>query len=501
MMSALEEKEALVEAGVFHDSPTASPIKEAHTEQSRSLSMDATSLLSEAEPLHDHHRSVSGYIQTDPAPDSPSTSARGRLSADLNTSLNNVLSLHNDSPVVGRLSPASSLSSSQASSAASELSVRVDRPEKILGAMDTFVLFRVTTRVSRGDFAQPTYSVQRRYSDFAWLRGSLEAAFPLAILPPLPGKHSLYALDRFDPIFVRARCLLLHFFLQGLAALPKASRTPDFRAFLTQTTPEWAAFRKKRDSGRGSTKLGEALAGLRLSTPANPKFDEMDTVCAELQQTLLALEKLATKWERAELTAATSLASLRGCLEHWAESDPSYRLKKSAAASALAVGVVSTEASELAENHEADLSLPIRHWALAAESVRAVLRRRASCQAAAEAAWEGVRKREAERAAVEKASGGAEDGGGGRLGKAQLALEEARSKARAAASEAQLADSAMEAEWEAWRARRVPNLAAILKELAQLQLEKHRKAVSAWEEALEAIEDAGRPVSNGTIHR
>lgn len=47
----------------------------------------------------------------------------------------------------------------------------------------------------------------------------------------LEAKHSVYALDRFEPAFVRSRCLLLHYFLSALASNARASRL-GFLSFL-----------------------------------------------------------------------------------------------------------------------------------------------------------------------------------------------------------------------------------------------------------------------------
>lgn len=108
--------------------------------------------------------------------------------------------------------------------------------------------------INRSDFVEPEYEVRRRYSDFAWLRARLECEQPMHFLPvgstwsnldshfitcsalflqPLPEKHALYALDRFEASFVRTRCYLLNMFMRALLDVPKCVRQPDAQAFLT----------------------------------------------------------------------------------------------------------------------------------------------------------------------------------------------------------------------------------------------------------------------------
>lgn len=61
--------------------------------------------------------------------------------------------------------------------------VRVDNPEKQFDLLDTYVMFRVTTKTSRPEFKLSSYCVKRRYNDFVWLRQNLVEEFPTHFVP------------------------------------------------------------------------------------------------------------------------------------------------------------------------------------------------------------------------------------------------------------------------------------------------------------------------------
>lgn len=65
----------------------------------------------------------------------------------------------------------------------SDLCVKIDNPQKHLDTLETFITFRITTRVARIEFLENEYIVRRRYNDFLWLRHKLVDSHPFCIVP------------------------------------------------------------------------------------------------------------------------------------------------------------------------------------------------------------------------------------------------------------------------------------------------------------------------------
>lgn len=64
-----------------------------------------------------------------------------------------------------------------------DLCVKIDNPQKQLDTLETFITFRITTKVARIEFTEHEYVVRRRYNDFIWLRQKLVECYPTHIVP------------------------------------------------------------------------------------------------------------------------------------------------------------------------------------------------------------------------------------------------------------------------------------------------------------------------------
>jgi hypothetical protein len=71
----------------------------------------------------------------------------------------------------------------------------------------------------------------RRYREFAWLKDTLNAEFPGAIVPPLPLASG--GMGNVDPAFVHERRQGLQKFLDGVEVHYELAEAPSFRLFLT----------------------------------------------------------------------------------------------------------------------------------------------------------------------------------------------------------------------------------------------------------------------------
>jgi len=75
------------------------------------------------------------------------------------------------------------------------------------------------------------YKVRRRYSDFVWLRTTLQNHFPSNVIPPIPKKNRMGA-DKFSDIFVLKRARGLEKFLNYLCKDPIIKNSQIFYDFL-----------------------------------------------------------------------------------------------------------------------------------------------------------------------------------------------------------------------------------------------------------------------------
>lgn len=65
----------------------------------------------------------------------------------------------------------------------SDIYVRIDNPQKHLETLETYITFRITTKVAKIDYSENEYVVHRRYNDFLWLRQKLVECHPFCIVP------------------------------------------------------------------------------------------------------------------------------------------------------------------------------------------------------------------------------------------------------------------------------------------------------------------------------
>jgi hypothetical protein len=66
--------------------------------------------------------------------------------------------------------------------------------------MGAYAAYTVATTAAPASFRAEAASVTRRFSDFTWLRGKLQASFPGVILYPLPEK--VVTTSPFNPEFL-----------------------------------------------------------------------------------------------------------------------------------------------------------------------------------------------------------------------------------------------------------------------------------------------------------
>ena len=110
------------------------------------------------------------------------------------------------------------------------LVARVTEPVKIGDGMTAHAAYVVAVDTDMPVFRLPKLRVQRRFSDFTWLRDKLRATFPGIILYPLPDK--VVTTSPFNPEFLEHRRAGLDLFLRKTCEHPALRESIDLVAFL-----------------------------------------------------------------------------------------------------------------------------------------------------------------------------------------------------------------------------------------------------------------------------
>ena len=106
------------------------------------------------------------------------------------------------------------------------LEITISKPEKKTEGFfsKTYVTYMVTTLPA-------SYIVRRRYTDFVWLRSTLQNHFPSNVIPPIPKKSRLVG-DNFSTQFISKRQRGLEKFMRYLAKDPIIKNSQIFFDFL-----------------------------------------------------------------------------------------------------------------------------------------------------------------------------------------------------------------------------------------------------------------------------
>jgi sorting nexin-1/2 len=133
-----------------------------------------------------------------------------------------------------------------------EWQIGISEPQKAgEGVMGTYMVYTVTIKTTNSNFRTTEWSVERRYSDFEWLRVKLCSAFRGTIVPPMPEKAPL---NRFDSDLLMYRRKELERFLKRVLNQPLFLANEDLRTFLEAS--EAVLMQAKSQKG-GSANAGE----------------------------------------------------------------------------------------------------------------------------------------------------------------------------------------------------------------------------------------------------
>ena len=112
-----------------------------------------------------------------------------------------------------------------------------------------------------------TLTIERRYSDFYWLRGALVLHCPGALIPPLPEKKII---GRFDDKFISSRLRGLEDFLSRVLNHPVLGKEPYVLSFIEDSDIQSSKgleekYRRDKDAGKLTSWLRNKATALTVS--------------------------------------------------------------------------------------------------------------------------------------------------------------------------------------------------------------------------------------------
>ncbi|KAL1138402.1 hypothetical protein AAG570_008466 [Ranatra chinensis] len=265
--------------------------------------------------------------------------------------------------------------------------------------METYISFRVTTRVKQETSDDTEYIVRRRYNDFIWLRNKLIEAFPTLLVPALPGKHSVIGqLDRYSKQFIMCRMALLHSYLQRLAAHPVFSSSSAFKIFLTAKPAEFS-LHSKGGSGIIDKLTGslQNLAGyLPKSGPVHSEFDNVRQYVNCLSQKLSNIHSIAIRVNKERVDLVYDLEDAKKALRVWSNHEPKLSVIINAIQEAVTCEI-SLQNTHFIQNCSKQLQQPLEEYVIYVDAVKEALARRDSIQIAFETAIEENNRKKSEK--------------------------------------------------------------------------------------------------------
>ncbi|XP_029300542.1 sorting nexin-30 isoform X1 [Cottoperca gobio] len=354
-----------------------------------------------------------------------------------------------------------------------DLFVTVDDPKKHVSTMETYITYRVSTKVdpllrphcrlptTRVEFDLPEYCVRRRYQDFDWLRIKLEDSQPTHLIPPLPEKFVMKGVvDRFSEEFVETRMKALDKFLKRVADHPVLSFNPHLNAFLT------AKDLNKRQGLALLTKVGESVkhvaGGYKLrARPA--EFCAMGEYLDTFNQKLGTIDRIAQRILKEQSEYLTELREYGTVYSSWVGSEEELRRPLEGVAGCVTTCCGALE--DLGENMSQDFLPVLREYVLYIESMKNVLRKRDQSQAEYEGRLEAaILRKQEDRTPM------------------PLEVEKCQDKV-------ECFNADLKADWERWQSNKRQDFKQLLTGMADKNINNYEKCQASWESLITLLQD------------
>ncbi|XP_014278980.1 sorting nexin-7 isoform X1 [Halyomorpha halys] len=377
-----------------------------------------------------------------------------------------------------------------------EYEVSVDNPQKHLDPMETYISFRVTTKVKQKS-KEEEFIVRRRYSDFLWLRNKLFESFPTLVVPGLPAKHSvLEQLDRYSRPFIMTRMSMLHTFMQRVASHPVFSCSPVLKTFLTAKSAE---FNMQAKAGPGLfDRLSGSIQNFKGYIPRHghlyPEFEAVRVYVNNLSQKLSSLLSVSSRMHRERTELSLELEDAKRALDNWSYNEP--ELSQGICGVRKAIESVATlQKIHLLQTYHPLLENPLEEYLNYIEAVKEALTRRDAIQYNYENSIEETNKKRGEILQLE-----ALNNNNGSFGmklwrssnreKLQKLKEEVPVLDRVVEEnhdKVEIANESMKADLARWNTEKRSEIKDILNRITEQHVLYYEESLHAWEKALETL--------------
>ncbi|XP_022917653.1 sorting nexin-7-like [Onthophagus taurus] len=369
----------------------------------------------------------------------------------------------------------------------SDLFVKIDNPQKHLDTLETYITFRITTKVARIEFSANEYVVRRRYNDFLWLRQKLNECHPFCIIPPLPAKHSLVGqLDRYSKDFIMMRMKALNVFISRIVKHPILSCNEQFKLFLTANQMDFSLHRRQKSI---SDKLKPASGNATYQTLKyrNHEFDKMKTYLNNLTEKLTTVERIANRINKEEQDLVLEMQFFYPIFTTWAATEPELNVLLQSTASALEK---STNAQNvLISAYPSIVGNPIKDFLTYIDVVQETLQKRESFQSVYEAAIEELSRKKTEKdkllATTENHSSGfslwKQPSVDDKLEKLGTIIPQLVKKVEMHQDNLECANEQLRSDLEQWQWEKQQYIKKMMLDFVNKQIEYYEKNVHAWE--------------------
>uniref|UniRef100_UPI0037E84589 sorting nexin-7 n=1 Tax=Semicossyphus pulcher TaxID=241346 RepID=UPI0037E84589 len=339
-----------------------------------------------------------------------------------------------------------------------DLFITVDNPESHVTAIETFIMYRVTTKTTRSEFDSSEYEVLRRYQDFLWLRSRLEENHPTLIVHPLPEKFVMKGMvERFNDDFIETRRKALHRFLNKISEHPILSYSQHFEVFLT--AQELSSHKKQGPgflSRMGETvrAVANSVRGLR-SRPE--EFTVMQEYVEDFSNKISSVDKVTQRIIKEQREYLDELKQYTPTYTQWAALEEELGDPLKGVASC--VERCSNETEDQIHHLSESLVPALHEYVLCAETVKAVMRRRDNIQADFETKNEALASRKVDQEALQEEVDGLSD-----------RMEQA--------------NNALKGDWSRWQESMRTDLKSAFICTAEKNVEYYEKCLAVWESFL-----------------
>eukprot|EP00112_Aurelia_sp_Birch-Aquarium-sp1_P011896 Seg25.2 transcript_id=Seg25.2/GoldUCD/mRNA.D3Y31 product="Sorting nexin-30" protein_id=Seg25.2/GoldUCD/D3Y31 len=386
------------------------------------------------------------------------------------------------------------IGSDDSQSGARDLFVKVDKPEKHL---EGYVSYNVTTKTTRSEYDQPEYIVQRRYTDFLWLRSKLEETCPTHIIPPLPEKFTFSKhFERFDPDFLKTRQKALDKFLNRVADHPVMSFNENLQKFLTAKAWEMTSSRKQSVSvvSRLSGTMKTAAASLIFKN-RDPEFEHSLQFINSFQKKVQSFGFLSDEIAKDKFYLLEDLEEYASAFHLWSNSETKLATPLSATAFALDKNVEALKS--VLRVQDSRFAEPIREYNLYCDAVRSALKKRDQFQLEYEVTMEDLDKRRNEKQEIETTGEARsiatffgkdpEKVKEEKLHKLNDQIRDLIAESEMLADRKDRADHDSKADMERWQKHKRRDMKFLLLEMSERHIKFYESSLNAWQDALDAV--------------